>query len=146
MTYLLQPLPVIDRSFIKQKYYSYFKLNWDGCREILIKVQTPTVVHIESWSELRFATLIAFIATPTAARVPITAPITPRSCFENSSMRYNSTCKIDTNYIILWNKNNIYLTPPSGPNISVNPYPCFSVISFAAIAFGNSSSAVCWFA
>ena len=50
---------------------------------------------------LRLPTLAAFIATPTTARVPITAPSVPRIIFENDSRRYNLTCRIGTHYIIL---------------------------------------------
>ena len=109
-------------------YWLLIIMNWNGCRKILIQVKTPTVVHIESWSVLRLPTLAAFIATPTTASVPITAPSVPRTTFQNDSLRYNLTCRIDTNYIILWNKNNFYLTPASDPKTSciVDANPCFS--------------------
>ena len=79
---------------------------------------------------LRLPTLAAFIPTPTTARDPKIAPSVPRTIFENNLMSYNSTCRIGTNYIILFHKKNIYLTPASDPKasliVSAYPYPCFS--------------------
>ena len=91
---------------------------------------------------LRLPTLAAFIPTPTTARDPKIAPSVPRTIFENNLMRYNSTCRIGTNYIILFQTKNIHLTPASDPNISliVVAYPCFSLISFDAMASGNSAA------
>ena len=91
---------------------------------------------------LRLPTLAAFIPTPTTARDPKIAPSVPRTIFENNLVRYNSIFRIGSNYVILFHKKNIYLTPASDPNISliVVAYPCFSLISFDAMASGNSAA------
>ena len=66
--------------------------NWINL-EILINTTTLTIVHklfihtdvhIESWSVLRLATLLAFIPTPITARAPRAAPSTPKTIFSNN--------------------------------------------------------------
>ena len=93
----LRPCRGIGRTSIWYVYCSQcFNLkslwsNWTNLKILINKISTivytlfeHTAVHIESWSVLRLATLLAFMPTPITARAPRAAPSTPKTIFWNN--------------------------------------------------------------